>query len=152
MSTNNIEDIYTLSPLQEGLLFHSLYSTESDTYLQQLRFSIRGKLKVPAFEQAWQQVIARHTILRTAFIWDRHEKLLQVVRKQVKLPWLELDWRVLLAEEQQEQLAALLKEDRRQGFDLSKAPLLRMTVIRFADESYELFCTLHHLLTDGWST
>jgi amino acid adenylation domain-containing protein/non-ribosomal peptide synthase protein (TIGR01720 family) len=152
MSKNNIEDIYTLSPLQEGLLFHSLYSTESDAYLQQLRFSIRGKLEVPAFEQAWQQVIARHPILRTAFNWERHEKLLQVVRKQVKLPWLEFDWRELAAEEQQEQFAVLLKEDRRKGFDLAKAPLLRMTVIRFAEESYELFCTLHHLLTDGWST
>ena len=153
MSNNNIEDIYTLSPLQEGLLFHSLYySTESDTYLQQLRFSIRGELNVSAFEHAWQQVIARHTILRTAFVWDRYEKLFQAVRKQVKLPWQELDCRALDAEEQQRYLATLLEEDRRQGFDLSKAPLLRLTVIRFADESYELFCTLHHLLTDGWST
>jgi amino acid adenylation domain-containing protein len=152
MSNNNIEDIYTLSPLQEGLLFHSLYSTESDTYLQQLRFSIRGELNVSAFEHAWQQVIARHTILRTAFVWDRYEKLFQAVRKQVKLPWRELDCRALDAEEQQRYLATLLEEDRRQGFDLSKAPLLRLTVIRFADESYELFCTLHHLLTDGWST
>jgi amino acid adenylation domain-containing protein/non-ribosomal peptide synthase protein (TIGR01720 family) len=152
MSKKIIEDIYTLSPLQEGLLFHSVYSTESDAYLQQLRFSIRGKLDVRAFEQAWHQVIARHTILRTAFIWDRYEKLLQVVHRQVKLPWLELDCRELSAAAQQEELAALLKEDRRRGFDISQAPLLRMTVVRFADESYELFCTLHHLLTDGWST
>ena len=152
MSQNNIQDIYTLSPLQEGLLFHSLYSTESDTYLQQLCFTIRGQLDVSAFKQAWQQVIARHTILRTAFSWDRYEKLLQVVRKQVKLPWREFDCRELAPEAQQEYLSTLLKEDRSRRFDLSKAPILRMTVVRFADESYELFCTLHHLLTDGWST
>lgn len=152
MSQNNIADIYKLSPLQEGLLFHSLYSRESDTYLQQLRFSIRGKLDVSAFEHAWRQVIARHTILRTAFSWEHYEKLLQVVRKQVKLPWREFDCRELGAEAQQEYLESLLKEDRARRFDLSKAPILRITVVRFSDETYELFCTLHHLLTDGWST
>ncbi|HJR08158.1 MAG TPA: amino acid adenylation domain-containing protein [Pyrinomonadaceae bacterium] len=151
-SSGNVEDIYLLSPLQEGLLFHSLYSPETDAYLQQLRFSIRGRLDVAAFERAWQRVIERHPILRTGFVWERQEKPLQVVRRSVKLPWTELDWRALAPQEQQERFAALLDEDRRRGFDFAKAPLLRMTVVRMADNVYELFCTLHHLLTDGWST
>ncbi|MDX6271914.1 MAG: hypothetical protein QOD28_3137, partial [Acidobacteriota bacterium] len=151
-TSGNVEDIYLLSPLQEGLLFHSLYSPETDAYLQQLRFSINGRLDVPAFERAWQRVVERHPILRTSFVWERQEKPLQVVRRSVKLPWTELDWRGLMPQEQQERFAALLEEDRRRGFDFSKAPLLRMTVVRMADSVYELFCTLHHLLTDGWST
>jgi amino acid adenylation domain-containing protein len=148
----NVEDIYLLSPLQEGLLFHSLFSPESDAYLQQLRFSIRGDLDVAAFERAWQRVVERHAILRTGFVWERQEKPLQVVRRSVRLPWTELDWRGLAPQEQHERFAALLDEDRRRGFDFAKAPLLRMTVVRMADDAYELFCTLHHLLTDGWST
>ncbi|HEX8128490.1 MAG TPA: amino acid adenylation domain-containing protein [Pyrinomonadaceae bacterium] len=150
--SGNVEDIYLLSPLQEGLLFHSLYSPETDSYLQQLRFTIRGGLDVQAFEHAWQRVIERHPILRTGFVWERQEKPLQVVRRSVKLPWTELDWRGLSRQEQQERFVALLEEDRLIGFDFAKAPLLRMTVVRMADDVYELFCTLHHLLTDGWST
>ena len=86
MAKKNIEDVYTLSPLQEGLLFHSLYAPESDAYLQHLKFTVRGPLDVGGFERAWQRLVERHPILRTAFVWDKHEKPLQVVRRQVTLP------------------------------------------------------------------
>ncbi|HYY99663.1 MAG TPA: condensation domain-containing protein, partial [Pyrinomonadaceae bacterium] len=152
MAKKNIEDVYTLSPLQEGLLFHSLYSPEADAYLQHLKFSVRGPLDVRGFEGAWQRLVARHAILRTSFVWDKQEKPLQVVRREVSLPWQEVDLRGLSAEEQERRLASLVEEDRRRGLDLSKAPLLRMTVARTADEAYECFCAFHHLLTDGWST
>src|SRR6185312_2161214 len=61
----DIEDIYPLSPMQQGMLFHSLYDREIDVYFRQASWNLHGNLNVAAFEQAWQQVIARHTILRT---------------------------------------------------------------------------------------
>src|SRR5713226_357385 len=102
MTKNNIEDIYLLSPLQEGLLFHALYTPESGAYFLQLKFSLHGRLDVSAWQGAWEQVIERHPILRTAFIWTRQDKPLQVVRKRVNLPWQEQDWRGLSADQQQE--------------------------------------------------
>jgi len=152
MNKNNIEDIYLLSPLQEGLLFHALYTPESAAYFLQLKFSLHGRLDVAAWQRAWEQVIERHPILRTSFIWTRQDKPLQVVRKRVNLPWQQQDWRGIAADEQQERLETFLGADQKQGLDLSKAPLLRMALIRMTDEDYEFIFSHHHLLVDGWST
>ena len=67
MNKENIADIYELSPLQQGILFHSICEPETGVYCIQLGYRLRGNLNVKAFEQAWQQVVARHTVLRTAF-------------------------------------------------------------------------------------
>src|SRR5262245_24349313 len=152
MVKNNIEDMYPLSPLQEGLLFHALYTPEAGVYFQQLKFSLHGKLDVAAWQGAWEQVINRHPILRTAFTWTRQDKPLQVVRKRVKLPWVEEDWRTLREDQLRAQLEAFLAADRTQGLDFSKAPLLRLTLLRLSDDDYEFIYSHHHLLSDGWST
>lgn len=152
MKAENIQDIYELSPTQQGLLFHSLYSPESGVYFVQLCFTLHGLLNVVAFERAWQQVVARHTALRTSFYWENLDKPLQVVNQQVNVPFVQYDWRGMTAGEQQEQLEAFLESDRKQGFDLSQAPLMRLTLIRVADDSYQLVWSKHHLILDGWST
>lgn len=148
----NIEDIYLASPLQEGLLFETLNAPEENVYFQQLKFRFDGPVDVPAWQRAWEMVIARHQILRTAIVWQDRERPLQVVMKQVTLPWQILDWRGFSSEEQQVQFASFLKADRKEGFDFSRAPLLRMTLIRLSDETSEFICSLHHVLLDGWST
>ena len=148
----NIEDIYLASPLQEGLLFETLNAPEENVYFQQLKFRFDGPLDLPAWQRAWEMVIERHEILRTALVWQDRERPLQVVMKQVKVPWQIFDWRESSAEQQQEQLAAFLKADRKQGFDFARAPLLRMTLIRLSDEVSEFICSHHHVLVDGWST
>jgi amino acid adenylation domain-containing protein len=152
MKESNIEDIYLASPLQEGLLFETLNAPEENVYFQQLKFRFDGALDLPAWQRAWEMVIERHEILRTAIVWQDRERPLQVVMKQVKVPWQIFDWRDLSAEQQQEQLAAFLKADRKQGFDFARAPLLRMTLIRLSDEVSEFICSHHHVLLDGWST
>jgi amino acid adenylation domain-containing protein len=152
MKGSNIEDIYHASPLQEGLLFETLNAPEENVYFQQLKFRFDGLLDLPAWQRAWQMVIERHQILRTAIVWQDRERPFQVVMKQVKAPWRILDWRDLSAEQQQVQLAEFLKADRKQGFDFSRAPLLRMTLIRLSDEASEFICSHHHVLLDGWST
>lgn len=147
----NVEDIYALSPTQEGMLFQSLYVAESDVYFRQMICGLHGRLDVTAFEQAWRQVLRRHSALRTGVVWEGLEKPLQVVRQQVELPWRQLDWRALSEVEQQERLEAFLKTDQQQGFELSRAPLMRLTLAQVADDAYQLIWSHHHLLLDGWS-
>ena len=106
MKAENIQDIYELSPTQQGILFHSLYSPESGMYFVQLCFTLHGLLNAVAFDRAWQQVVARHTALRTSFYWENLDKPLQVVHQQGHVPFVQQDWRGMAAGEQQEQLEA----------------------------------------------
>ncbi|PSB17678.1 non-ribosomal peptide synthetase [Phormidesmis priestleyi ULC007] len=146
----NVEDIYTLSPMQQGILFHSLYAPASGVYFQQQCCTLHGNLNILAFKQAWQQVIVRHPILRTAFVWDGLDEPHQVVCKSVNLPWFESDWQSLTPPEQQQQLEALLQSDRTKGFELNQAPLMRCTLIQIAPETFHFVWSHHHLLLDGW--
>ncbi|MEW6737369.1 MAG: condensation domain-containing protein, partial [Acidobacteriota bacterium] len=145
----NIEDLYKLSPMQQGMLFHSLHEATAGIYFEQLHCAIQGALNVAAFQQAWQQVVERHTALRTSFHWENLDNPLQMVHRKVKLPFEQLDWRELSQSEQQH-LAEYLEMDRRRGFELTKAPLMRLTLIRLTEECYRFIWSHHHLLMDGW--
>ena len=92
MQLTNVEDIYPLSPMQEGMLFHSLYDPQSEVYFEQITFTLHGNLNVAAFQQAWQQVIARHPILRTLFLWNISTRHCKSCASRCA-PWTELDWR-----------------------------------------------------------
>ncbi len=151
MNQKNIEDIYPLSPMQQGMLFHSLYAPKSGMYVEQLSLELHGNLDIAAFKLAWQEVLNRHSVLRTAFVWENLEKPLQVVGRQVSLPWQQLDWRELSTVEQQQQLEALLEAEQKRAFELSKAPLMNLTLIQLAENGYEFIWSHHHLLLDGWS-
>lgn len=148
---DNIETIYPLSPMQQGMLFHSLYTPESGVYFEQLCFTLHGDLDVAAFERAWQALIDRHPALRTVFAWETRDKPLQVVRQNAALPWMMHDWRDLSPNAQQRQLAVWLKDDQARGFDLHQAPLMRVTLFRLADDTWRCVWSFHHLLLDGWS-
>ena len=147
----NIEAIYPLSPTQQGMLFHSLYDRESGVYVEQLAATLRGDLDVNAFSQAWQRVVDRHAVLRTAFAWKRLEQMMQVVRQRVTVPIVQEDWRHYPAEEQEKRLDAWLEAERRRGFDLAKAPLMRLALMRISDQAHYFVWSHHHALLDGWS-
>ncbi|MBP5974299.1 amino acid adenylation domain-containing protein [Brasilonema sp. CT11] len=148
---DNIEDLYELSPMQQGMLFHTLYAPESEIYFEQLLCILCGELNFPTFQQAWQQVVARHPVLRSSFYWEEIEKPLQMVSKQMELPWVELDWRHLTPNEQQQNLEDFLEGDRQKEFDLSQAPLMRFTIIQLGEKTYQFIWSHHHILFDGWS-
>lgn len=150
MSARNIEDVYPLSPLQEGLLFHSLYGPEEGVYVMQLSCKTRD-VDVVAIQRAWQKIIDRHPPFRTAFVWKSVEKPLQVVQRHVTLPFQLEDWRGLSAIEQQERLDTYLAADRRRGFQLNKAPLLRVALFQVNDNCHHLVLSQHHIIIDGWS-
>ncbi len=152
MSTKNIEDAYNLSPMQQGMLFHSLYAPAYGVYVEQVSALFEGNLDVIAFEQTWQQVVDRHPCLRTAFVWEDLKNPLQVVGRRVQLPIVMHDWQYMTAEEQQQGIQELLQAEQIRGFELSKAPLMRLTLIQLAKTSYQFIWSHHHLLLDGWST
>ncbi|AFZ11267.1 amino acid adenylation domain protein [Crinalium epipsammum PCC 9333] len=152
MSKKNIEDFYPLSPMQQGMLFHSIYAPNSGVYFEQLSCTLNGNLNLELFKQTWQQVIDRHPILRTAFIWEGVKEAVQVVHRQIQLPWQQFDWKDLSATEQQQELENFLQAEEESGFQLNKAPLTRLTLIQVAKDSYYFIWSHHHLLLDGWST
>ena len=151
MSGKNIEAIYPLSPMQEGMLFHTLYAPASGVYFEQLNCTLAGALDLAVFQQAWQHIVDRYAALRTLFVWQNRDKPLQIVRQQVALPWTRHDWRGIAPDEQERRLAAFLVEDRARGFELMQAPLMRCTLIRMDDTLHQFVWSFHHLLLDGWS-
>ena len=150
MNVRNIEDVYPLSPLQEGLLFHNLYGPEEGVYVSQLSCKTRDVDPV-AIQRAWQKIVDRHPPFRTAFAWKNVEKPLQVVQRNVTLPFQIEDWRGLSSIEQQECLDTYLDADRRRGFQLNKAPLLRVALFHLNDNCHQLVLSHHHIIVDGWS-
>jgi amino acid adenylation domain-containing protein len=146
-----IEAIYPLSPMQQGMLFHTIYAPQSGVYFHQVKCVLEGELDASSLQQAWQRVLDRHPILRTAFVWEHRKQPLQVVHPQVLLPWQQEDWRDASPSEQKARLEAYLEEDRQAGFVLSKAPLMRCALLRTGDNVYEFIWSYHHILLDGWS-
>ncbi len=151
MNKREIEDLYPLTPMQQGMLFHSLHAPASGMYFEQTSWTLKGDLDLDAFKKSWRKVVERHTILRSAFIWEGVEELLQVVYRQVVLPMTELDWREESSETYTERLQAFLEADRRTGFDLMAAPLMRVAMIRRSEDSWTVVWSHHHVLIDGWS-
>jgi len=151
MSSNNIVDIYPLSPLQQGMLFHSIYSKGSGEYIEQLTCRLVGPLNFDAFEQAWQKLIDRHPILRTSFVWEGLDEPVQVVHESVPFLVKRLDWRHLSEVDQQRQLEHLLHQLRHDGFQITAAPLFSVMLIRINEHAHQLIWICHHLLIDGWT-
>ncbi len=142
-----VADIYPLSPMQQGMLFHSLYEQEGGDYVNQMRVDVEG-LDVDRFRCAWQDAVDAHDVLRAAFFSDLAQPL-QIIRRQMPLPFVVLDWRGLA--DLEERVDGWADSDRARGFDLAGEPLLRLAVIRTGERRHHLIYTCHHILLDGWS-
>ncbi|WP_141588804.1 non-ribosomal peptide synthetase [Myxococcus sp. AB056] len=151
MSHHAIEDIYPLSPLQQGMLFHTLYAPEAGQYFLQITCTLEGHVEPAHFEAAWQHVLDQHPALRTSFTWEELEEPLQVVHRAVSVQLTRQDWGHLAPEAQRRELAALLDADRQRGFALDQAPLMRLLLIRTGPRTHTFVWSCHHLLLDGWS-
>jgi amino acid adenylation domain-containing protein/non-ribosomal peptide synthase protein (TIGR01720 family) len=143
----NLVDLYPLSPMQAGMLFHSLYAPGGSAYLNQLRVDIDG-LDVARFKAAWRAVLERHEVLRTGFLVG--EPALQWVARQIELPMVEHDWRS--DSDVARALDDLAQAQLAQGFDLAQPPLMRLVLVHTQSGKHHFIWTMHHLLLDGWST
>jgi amino acid adenylation domain-containing protein/non-ribosomal peptide synthase protein (TIGR01720 family) len=150
-SDRQIADLYPLSPMQAGMLFHSLYDPDSGEYVEQSLSELAADLDVPAFRRAWDLLVERHTVLRTCFLWSGLDAALQMVRSRVELPWQVHDLSGLDPDSAEEALERYIEEDRTRGFDLSRAPLLRFALFRTPAGGWWFVWTSHHIQLDGWS-
>jgi len=148
----DIVDIYPLSPLQTVMLSQSLAAPKSGIYFNQNSFQLSGDLDVPRFKAAWQELVNRHTILRTSFAWQGLSAPVQIVHQKARLVWDEQDWRGMSFAEQTHRLEKLLQVERQTGFDLTQVPLPRCTLLRVEAKRYWFVWHCHHLLRDGWSS
>ncbi|MCP4404988.1 MAG: hypothetical protein GY801_47765 [bacterium] len=146
----NIEAIYPLSPTQQGMLVETLAAPDSGIHVEQMSWELQGQLDLSSFERVWQRIVARHSILRTGFLWKEQTEPLQFVLKEGKVPIAQQDWRDFSPEQQQERFQDELNADRRQGFHLTSVPVMRIAVIRLQTDLFRIIWTYHHILMDGW--
>ena len=145
-----IEDIYPLTPMQEGLLLHTLLEPGTGIYYMQDRYRINSPVDPQCFAQAWQAVVARHEALRTSFSWNAGEAMVQIVHKSYQVPVNYLDWRDASEEINEQRLQDLLKTEREAGFDLLNTPPFHLRLIRIDEARYWFMMSNHHILIDAW--
>ncbi|OWA08458.1 non-ribosomal peptide synthetase [Streptomyces sp. CS227] len=146
-----VEDIYPLTPLQSGMLFHALADPGSGAYLEQLTFTLEGVTDVERLATAWRRVLERADALRVSLVWEGVPEPVQVVRRQLEAPVHLADWSAAAEAERDLLLADFLAEDRARGVDLAEGPLLRVALIGLGAGDVQVVWTFHHLLLDGWS-
>ena len=147
-----LEDVWPLTPVQEGLFFHADYARGGDDpYLVQLVLEFEGTLSPSRLRAALEALLIRHASLRVSFDTTRQGQPLQLVHRRCDLPWREYELAPLAPAARDAEAATLEAQDRRARFVLSQAPLLRATLIDLAPARHRLLLTQHHLLGDGWS-
>ncbi|MBV4530693.1 non-ribosomal peptide synthetase [Pseudomonas sp. SWRI107] len=145
-----IEDVYPLTPMQEGLLLHTLLEPGTGIYYMQDRYRINSALDPERFAQAWQAVVARHEALRASFSWNAGEAMLQIIHKPGKTQVDYQDWRGLDEAAQELRLQSLHKQEREAGFELLREAPFHLRLVRVADERYWFMMSNHHILIDAW--
>ncbi|MDT8913030.1 non-ribosomal peptide synthase/polyketide synthase [Amycolatopsis sp. PS_44_ISF1] len=147
----DVEDLYPLTPMQSGMVFHSLVDGASGTYLNQVRLRLSGVTDADELAEAWQRVVRRTPVLRSRIVWEGLDEPVQVVQREAAVPVVRLDWTALTADQRETELERRLGRDREQGFDLATAPLMRLTLATLGADEVLLVWTFHHVLLDGWS-
>ncbi len=146
-----IEDIYPLSPMQESILFDFAMDPQSDSFFQQVSHTWKGELDIAAVEKSLDDLVARHSILRSIFIGKDMDRPLQAVIRQRKPAFTFTDMRQkCLLSSRDEVLRALIMEDKSRKFDLGADVMIRLSVYQTAEAEFELLWSYHHILMDGW--
>ncbi|MFH9426615.1 amino acid adenylation domain-containing protein, partial [Streptomyces sp. NPDC017529] len=147
-----VEDVWPLSPLQEGLLFHAAFDEESpDVYQGQRMLDLDGPLDPARLRRSWEALVLRHPVLRASFRGRKSGETVQVIAREVRLPWQEADVSGLPEDAASAMAGQLAAQERAHRFDLTVPPLLRLLLIRLGERRHRLVVTSHHVLMDGWS-
>ncbi|MFF1698764.1 amino acid adenylation domain-containing protein [Streptomyces sp. NPDC058257] len=152
-------DVWPLSPLQEGILFHATFDDDGDdgddgpdVYASQRTLALDGPLDADRLRTSWRTLLARHAVLRASFHQRDSGRTVQVVTAGAELPWREADLSGLPEGEVSAEVARLAQAERAERFDLGSPPLLRLLLIRLGADRHRQIVTVHHSLVDGWST
>ncbi|MGG4197323.1 amino acid adenylation domain-containing protein, partial [Paenibacillus jamilae] len=145
-----IEEVYALTPMQQGMLFHSRLDPQVGAYVNQIHLTLQGELQPAAFEQSWQTVVQRHAVLRTSIDSQWRSEPLQVVYRKRPFHIAYRDLSMYDAGEQAACVAQWKSDDRKQGFAVASESLMRVAVLRTGEQTHEVIWSFHHLLMDGW--
>jgi amino acid adenylation domain-containing protein len=150
LAKRDVDDIYPLTPLQEGMLFHSLYSPAGGDYLRHMWLRVQREVDLGLLEQSFSIVVNRHPALRSSVEWRGLERPLQLVHSHVTIPVEHRVWQERDATAAARWRDTMLAEERHRGLDMASPPLMRLTFLRGPDGQREVLWTVHHLLFDGW--
>ena len=139
LNTHDLDNIYPQTPIQQGMVFHSLYNPED--YLTQIDWLLKGALNVTALQSAWNGLLAQFDILRTSFRQTLSGTAIQCLHQQLNIPWTVLDWQDLSPENQQQAYQQLRQNDQQQPFNLEQAPLMRLTLLQLSPNWHRLLWT-----------
>lgn len=142
----NLQDLYQSTPMQQGLLFHSLM--DKSAYVTQLYLNVSGTLDVEAFKQAWHQVVQHYDVFRTVFVG---EEMHQLVLADGLLDFTVEDLRGLDTDTQIERFEKYRLADKQRSFDIQALPLLRLSLFKLDDETSRMLLSYHHAVMDAWS-
>ncbi|HLP59542.1 MAG TPA: condensation domain-containing protein, partial [Candidatus Deferrimicrobium sp.] len=150
-SYSNAEDLYILTPMQEGMLFHVLVDDATNFYFEQMSYRLLGNLNIYLVVKSLNELFKRHDILRTAFVYKDIERPVQVVLKESAIDFYYEDISQISEQEEKEKVIREFKEkDRTRPFDLSNGMLMRVSILQAAASEYEFTWSSHHILMDGW--
>ncbi|WP_153794837.1 non-ribosomal peptide synthetase, partial [Paenibacillus polymyxa] len=149
-AAGELENIYSLTPMQKGILFHGFMEPQSGAYFEQATFDLQGHFQVEAFAESLNQLVERHQIFRTNFYSGWNEQPLQVVYRHKAAGFRFEDIRSMGQEEQDAYLADFAERDKAEGFHFSSGELMRVSILRTGEESYRFVWSFHHILMDGW--
>ncbi|MCY8701099.1 non-ribosomal peptide synthase/polyketide synthase [Bacillus spizizenii] len=145
-----IENVYPLTPMQKGMLFHSLLDEDSNSYFEQASFDLQGELKIDRFEASLDHLFAKYAVLRTRFYSGWNDIPLQIVYKTQRMKVHFTDLRDIDENQRKDEIASYQSEDKAKGFDLARDPLMRIAIFRIEERKYHLIWSFHHIVMDGW--
>jgi pristinamycin I synthase-2 len=148
----DLTDVLPLTPLQQGLVFHSLFAPDSpDVYQAQIVLRLRDEPDSEALRGAARSLLGRHPNLGAAFVHQGLRSPVQILTEGAEPPWHEADLTRVAAGRRERVFRRLLHADLRRRFDLDRPPLMRLSLFHCGDDDHRLVLTNHHLLLDGWS-
>lgn len=150
LSKENIENIFALSPMQQGMLVHYARQPDTTAYIEQFDFVLTGAVDITRLQQAFQLVINKYASLRTVFSFRKTDEPRQIVLKERQATLETKSLLTVAADQQAAAIDAFKAEDKARGFDLSQDNLLRATLLSKNNTQHNLIVTFHHIVLDGW--
>nr|ACJ60951.1 VEG9 [uncultured soil bacterium] len=149
---SSVEDVWPLSPLQQGMLYHTALDNDGpDTYTVQTVYGIDGPLDADRLRASWQALVDRHAALRACFRYVSGAQMVQVIARGAEIPWNETDLSGLPEDIADGEVDRLAAQEVAERLRIEVAPLMKLHLIRLSPERHRLVHTLHHVLVDGWS-
>jgi tyrocidine synthetase-3 len=153
LQVRNIEDVYPMSDIQKGMVYHGLKDKDSGVYHFQMLYKLRiREPDMGTLKRAVQLMVAKHSILRTGFNMDGYKEPVQVVYKHIQFEPEPYDISYMEPVDQKRFLVELMNGDKRRHFDISGGkPLWRIKILRLDKENIYFVWICHHAIMDGWS-